>query len=106
MAITRVFTDQPLAAGTESGLESGPSHHLLKVLRLKPGSGLRLFNGCGGSFAAVLAGNRGKEARVAVGDFDPADHESPLAIELAIGVSRGERMDWVCLLYTSDAADE
>lgn len=95
MATPRVFTDQALAAGAEIGLESGPSHHLLKVLRLKPGAGLRLFNGCGGSFAAVLAGSRGQEARVAVGDFDPADHESPLAIELAIGVSRGERMDWV-----------
>lgn len=95
MATPRVFTDQALAAGAEIGLEPGPSHHLLKVLRLKPGAGLRLFNGRGGSVAAVLAGSRGQEARVAVGDFDPADHESPLAIELAIGVSRGERMDWV-----------
>ena len=95
MAIPRIFTDQPLTAGTEIALEPGPSHHLLKVLRLKPGAGLCLFNGRGGSFAAVLAGSRGPEARVAVGDFAPADHESPLAIELAIGVSRGERMDWV-----------
>ncbi len=95
MATPRVFTDQALAEGAETALEPGPSHHLLKVLRLKPGAGLRLFNGRGGSFAAVLAGSRGQEARVAVGDFAPADHESPLAIELAIGVSRGERMDWV-----------
>ncbi|MGE3297276.1 MAG: 16S rRNA (uracil(1498)-N(3))-methyltransferase [Porticoccaceae bacterium] len=95
MATPRVFTDQALAAGAEIGLESGPSHHLLKVLRLKPGAGLNLFNGRGGSFAAVLAGQRGQQAQVAVGDFDPADRESPLAIELAIGVSRGERMDWV-----------
>lgn len=95
MAIPRVFTDQTIAAGAEIGLEPGPSHHLLKVLRLKPGAGLRLFNGRGGSFAAVLSGHRGQEVRVAVSDFDPADDASPLAIELAIGVSRGERMDWV-----------
>ena len=95
MASPRVFTDQALAAGTQIALEAGPSHHLLKVLRCKPGTDLEVFNGRGGSFAATLAGSRGALALVAVGDFAPADRESPLAIELAIGISRGERMDWV-----------
>ena len=95
MASPRVFTDQALAAGAQIALEAGPSHHLLRVLRLKPGAELRLFNGRGGSFAATLAGSRGPLALVAVGEFAPADHESPLAIALAIGISRGERMDWI-----------
>jgi 16S rRNA (uracil1498-N3)-methyltransferase len=95
MATPRIFTQQALASGAEIALEPGPSHHLLRVLRLKPGADLRLFNGRGGSFAAGLTGSRGQHALVAVGEFAPADHESPLAIELAIGISRGERMDWI-----------
>jgi len=95
MAIPRIFTEQALASGAELALEPGPSHHLLRVLRLKPGADLRLFNGRGGSHAATLAGSRGQHALVAVGAFAPADCESPLAIELAIGISRGERMDWI-----------
>src|SRR5690606_4042736 len=71
------------------------SHHLLRVLRLRAGAGLHLFNGRGGSFAATLVGSRGQHALATIGDFDPADRESPLAIELAIGISRGERMDWI-----------
>lgn len=95
MATPRIFTAQALASGAEVALEAGPSHHLLKVLRLKPGAELRLFNSRGGSHAAVLTGSRGAHALVAVGEFVPADCESPLAIELAIGISRGERMDWI-----------
>lgn len=95
MATPRIFTEQALASGAEVILEPGPSHHLLRVLRLKPGADLRLFNGHGGSFAATLVGSRGQHALAAVCDFDPADRESPLAIELAIGISRGERMDWI-----------
>jgi 16S rRNA (uracil1498-N3)-methyltransferase len=95
MAIPRVFTDQPLAEGAEVELEAGPSHHLLRVLRLPPGAELRLFNGRGGCHAARLAGQTGGRARVRVGDFSALDRESPLAVELAIGISRGERMDWI-----------
>lgn len=95
MAIPRVFTDQPLAEGAAIALEPGPSHHLLRVLRLQSGAQLQLFNGRGGSFAATLAGSRGQAAQVTVSSFDPADRESPLAVELAIGISRGERMDWI-----------
>ena len=95
MAIPRIFTAQALASGAEIALEAGPSHHLLRVLRLQAGAMLYLFNGNGGSFAAQLTGTRGARALALVGAFDAADRESPLAIELAIGISRGERMDWI-----------
>ena len=34
-------------------------------------------------------------AEVDIGAVDHSDRESPLAITLAIGMSRGERMDWI-----------
>jgi 16S rRNA (uracil1498-N3)-methyltransferase len=95
MAAPRVFTDQALAAGARIALEAGPSHHLLRVLRLKAGTEVHVFNGRGGCHRARLAGSDGARALVEVGAIDRADRESPLAVTLAIGISRGERMDWI-----------
>jgi len=95
MRIPRVFTDQPLTPGATLTLEEAPSRHLGKVLRMTPGRELVLFNGTGGEFAATIAEVGKKAVSVAVGAFDPEERESPLALELAIGVSRGDRMDWV-----------
>lgn len=95
MTTPRIFTPQPLASGAEITLEPAPSHHLLRVLRLRAGAELQLFNGLGGSFTATLVGSRGQHALATIRDFVPVDRESPLAIELAIGISRGERMDWI-----------
>ncbi len=95
MARPRIYTNQPLADGGRITLEAGPSHHLLRVLRLKAGAELRVFNGRGGCYAAVLADSSGGSAEVDIGAVDHSDRESPLAITLAIGMSRGERMDWI-----------
>lgn len=95
MAAPRVFTDQALADGARIALEAGPSHHLLRVLRLKAGAELHVFNGRGGCHRARLAGSDGARALVEVGAIDRDDRESPLAVTLAIGISRGERMDWI-----------
>lgn len=95
MAAPRVFTDQALADGARIALEAGPSHHLLRVLRLKAGAELHVFNGRGGCHTALLAGSDGARALVEVGAIDCDDRESPLAVTLAIGISRGERMDWI-----------
>lgn len=95
MAAPRVFTDQGLADGARIALEAGPSHHLLRVLRLKTGAELHVFNGRGGCHTARLAGSEGARALVEVGAIDRDDRESPLAVTLAIGISRGERMDWI-----------
>lgn len=95
MAAPRVFTDQALADGARIALEAGPSHHLLRVLRLKAGAELHVFNGRGGCHRARLAGSDGARALVEVGTIDRDDRESPLAVTLAIGISRGERMDWI-----------
>lgn len=95
MAAPRVFTDQVLAEGIRIALETGPSHHLLRVLRLKAGAELSIFNGRGGCHRALLTGSDGGRAQVEVGNLDRDDRESPLAVTLAIGISRGERMDWI-----------
>lgn len=95
MRIPRIFTPQPLTTHTIVELEAAASHHLSKVLRMQPGRELILFNGAGGEFSATLVEVTKKYVRVAVGEHRLENRESPLALELAIGVSRGERFEWV-----------
>ena len=93
--IPRIYTDQPLTPGMQLELEESPSRHLARVLRMQPGRELVLFNGNGGEFQAVIHAVGKRLVTVQVGEFSAHNRESPLRLELAIGLSRGERMDWV-----------
>ena len=91
----RVFTDQPLAVGTDIALEDSSARHLAAVLRMQPGDAVTLFNGLGGEYTATLSACSPKRVNAQVGDFLDIERESPLRIHLGIGLSRGDRMDWV-----------
>ncbi len=95
MRVPRIYTAQPLATGSRLSLESGPSAHLARALRMGPGDQLTVFNGDGGEYAAAIVSADRREVTIDVADFNDQDCESPLAIELGIAVSRGERMDWI-----------
>lgn len=95
MRIPRVFTSQTLASGQTLLLEEAPSHHLAKVLRMQPGRELVLFNGQGGEFQAEILTLHKRQVEVVVGAWCAENRQSPLELELAIGLSRGDRLDWV-----------
>lgn len=86
----RVFVDAPLEHAGEVLLEDAAAHHLARVLRLREGDTLTVFNGRGGEWAAEFIGRR----RVRLRAFDAVERESPLRIVLVQGVSSGERMDY------------
>lgn len=95
MRLTRVFSEEPLASGAEVPLSAAGAGHVVRVLRLKAGDSLTLFDGRGGEYAGTVASIRRGAVRVQVGAHDPSELESPLGIVLAQGISRSERMDWV-----------
>lgn len=92
MRISRLFTDQALAPDTEAELEERSSHYLLRVLRLREGDALVLFNGDGSDYAAELLGRRDR-AVARVNARLPAVAEPPLSLGLAQAVGKGDRMD-------------
>lgn len=94
MRIPRIFSNEPLADRREIELDEAASRHLVKVLRLTAGRPLVLFDGSGGEYSAELI-DAGKRARARLLEFSPEDRQSPLALTLAIGISRGDRFDWV-----------
>ncbi|MBQ0712876.1 MAG: 16S rRNA (uracil(1498)-N(3))-methyltransferase [Porticoccus sp.] len=91
----RVFTDQPLTTGEKVTLDTIASRHLATVLRLKAGDPISLFNGQGGEFLATLNECNSKQVTASITDFTDTERESPLHIHLGIGMSRGDRMDWI-----------
>ncbi|MEA2080359.1 MAG: 16S rRNA (uracil(1498)-N(3))-methyltransferase, partial [Pseudomonadota bacterium] len=93
--LSRFYTEQLLSPGQTVILEETSSHHLLRVLRLKAGESLLLFNGDGKEYQAVLEESAKKRARVLVQNSRQPDRESKLHITLGQGISRGERMDFV-----------
>jgi len=75
-------------------LGSDVARHAAAVLRLKADAPIRVFDGRGGEYRAKLAaaGRRGNVEIELVQPL-PGLPESSLAIVLALGVSRGDRMD-------------
>ena len=102
----RVYTDQPMTSGETITLDAVSSRHLATVLRLKPGEQVTLFNGLGGEFLATLAQCNSKQVTADISSFKNVDRESPLKIHLGIGLSRGDRMDWVIQKATEAGVTE
>ena len=94
MRMNRVHAGQPLAAGLELALPDAAAYHVARVLRLRPGAPLVLFDGSGADFRAEIVAVEGDRVRVRVGERTAGLRESPLAITLVQAVSRSERMDW------------
>jgi len=94
MRNTRIYVDQPLLCGLEVSLDGMTSKYLGSVLRLAAGDSVTLFNGEGGEFEATIQATVKKIITLLVGDYMEINRESPLAIHLGIGLSRGDRMDW------------
>ena len=95
MRLTRAYVGAALESGARLVLSGSAAGHLTRVLRLRPGAALTVFNGEGGEYAASIERVQGGEVTVVVGEHRPLERESPFPLTLAQGVSRGERMDLV-----------
>jgi 16S rRNA (uracil1498-N3)-methyltransferase len=94
MRIPRIHHPAPLSNGAHIELSDTAANHVSRVLRLPVGAPLILFNGQGGEFDATVTAVDKRSVSVALGDFHPTEREPPLPLQLAQGISRGERMDY------------
>ncbi|UTF59299.1 16S rRNA (uracil(1498)-N(3))-methyltransferase [Gilvimarinus sp. DA14] len=95
MRIPRVYVDQALCQGQVIVLSDNAAHYVSRVLRMGEGRPLILFNGQGGEYHGQIVSADKKAVSVELDTYNPDDRKSPLDIELAIGLSRGERWDFV-----------
>src|SRR3990167_2193495 len=91
----RFYCSPPLPLGGSFDLPPDAAHHAARVLRLREGNRVEIFDGLGNECHGVIAELSGK--RVVVGEIAAgnADRESPLPVMLAQALSSSEKMDWV-----------
>ncbi len=92
--LTRMYFPGQLQVGYKCVLPPPQAHHAMRVLRLRVGESVILFNGDGAEYAAmVIEASRDRFALDVTGR-EAMDREAPLAVTLAQAVSSGERMDY------------
>jgi 16S rRNA (uracil1498-N3)-methyltransferase len=95
MRTPRIYTPQTLAGSSLVELEQQASHHINKVLRMQEGDSLILFNGDGFDYSARIDSIHKKSLSASMDVAIASETESPLSIHLGIGISKGDRMDWI-----------
>ena len=93
MSLPRFHSPTALAAGSQVELSSSAAHHVAKVLRMRVGDALILFDGLGGEYSAHIEGIEKKRVVAGVDSHADIERESPLVITLVQAVSAGDRMD-------------
>ncbi|MCA9236663.1 MAG: 16S rRNA (uracil(1498)-N(3))-methyltransferase [Planctomycetales bacterium] len=91
----RVFSENPISPASVVAIGDSEAHHLLHVLRVKPGDALTLFDGAGGEFAGAVVGKSRNTVDVQVGERLPVERELPFALTLAAPLPKGDRARWL-----------
>jgi 16S rRNA (uracil1498-N3)-methyltransferase len=90
----RIYHPAPLKIDTTDYLSAAAANHIARVLRLKKGAELILFNGLGGEYTAEIVAIEKNQVQVNILRYDDVNRESPLHVHLGQGISRGEKMDY------------
>jgi 16S rRNA (uracil1498-N3)-methyltransferase len=94
MRISLIHVDQELSTDATLDLPAETAHYLGTVLRLKPSSPLRVFNGRSPEFQALLISCSRKSAVLEVGPV-LRDYSPPaLHVHLGQGLIKADRFDW------------
>ena len=95
MPLKRLYVAERLAAGAELNLADEAARYLGRVLRLRVGDTVHVFNGDDGEWSATVSRFGRDRVSLAVHDIVANAVEPDLKIHLVQGISRGERMDFV-----------
>lgn len=95
MRLTRCHVGAPLTVGDTVDLPAQVAAHLIRVLRLKEGTAVVLFNGDGHDYHAELVQVRKFDACARILARHVIANESPGRLVLVQALLRGEKMDYV-----------
>ncbi len=95
MRLIRVYVEAPLAPGGRVAIAGSAALHVTRVLRLRAGDPVTLFNGDGIDYPSRINALRSSSVEADILGTAAARPESPLALTLVPGIARGERIDLV-----------
>jgi 16S rRNA (uracil1498-N3)-methyltransferase len=91
---SRIYLTQTLTNGESITLEGDSFHYLSRVLRLKIGDKFNPFNGDDGEFSAEINSLERNQLTATINNPVDNNADSKLEVNLGLGLSRGERMDY------------
>ena len=91
----RVFSEAPCAPGASIVLDPEESHHVSRVLRLRTGDDVAVFDGSGGEWDARIEAVEKAAVRIAVGEPRSGNPEPDVRLTLFQALVRPERVTWV-----------
>ena len=94
MRLSRIHTTQTLMTGSTVPLAEEAAHYVGKVLRLRVGDVLSLFNAADGEHLAEVVAVEKRGVSVQLRSIVQNNADSSLPIHLGLGISRGERFDY------------
>lgn len=94
MSAPRFFCSVNLAQGAIVSLPDNSAHHAARVLRMKAGDAVALFNGDGYDYHGEILHLSKNEVVAKIDRITRVECESPLVITLAQAISSGDRMDF------------
>lgn len=91
----RFYSPPPLPLSGTFELPPDAAHHASRVLRLKVGDAVGIFDGIGNECQGLIADLSGKRVTVTEITATCNKRESPLHVVLAQALSGSEKMDWI-----------
>jgi len=93
--LPRFYHTEEIFVGQTVELNLAAGHHASRVLRLKIGDSITVFNGRGGEFRAHIKNIQKTSTSIIVDQFDDIERESPLTITLTQSLCANDKMDWI-----------
>lgn len=95
MTIRRFYSPRLAEPGTSVTLPADESRHLTRVLRLRPGARVRVFDGRGQEHDAVVERDDPRRVVVRLGAARPTAAEPRVRLSLAVTVLKSRKLDGV-----------
>lgn len=91
----RFYYTEDIIVGHSIELPIDIGHHATRVLRLRSGDRITLFNNKGGEFLAQITHISKSKTTALINEYHAIERESPLMIELVQAICINEKMDWI-----------
>lgn len=95
MSAPRFYCPPPLPLSTNFELPAAAAHHASRVLRLRVGDAVQIFDGCGNALDATINEISGKHVMLGNLQTCMVQAESGLRIILAQAMCSSDKMDWI-----------
>ena len=93
--MARFFVPKPNIHGERASVAGGELEHMRRVLRLRPGDRVVLFDDEGAEHEGIIRAYRDGGAEIAIERTYRPERDSPLAIMLAPALGKGDKLDLV-----------